>query len=516
MPKNMDLDDLNIPTGPDMVELEWYGILMDSIYDEEDEDDSYQFCLKTMCHAVDYVSGLLASCVVHPSLLVDHDWATSYDNNLIIFQLIHNAAMTENLIKYFEKNLKGFKFLIHYDFPNLDLEDEDADLLYFMRQMCTHPMLISSDNYQKDFNQDDDNSAERRMKMRKETDHHQNDDNDNNNNKEESKNNHEKSISKHNRQNSNESDNSSYLLRKQKGNHDEEDDEDDDDLLGSFGAILGIDLEVILKSLIDTNTEEPILSLDEISTISHRIKPIEDRIHVFASNIMKLKNLETEISHLIEIDRHLINQYNNQMGGNMKNHSNDSDNDSVKHERNSKAAKEAMFDKFDDIYANAKVKIVDFGNACWTHKHFTDDIQTRQYRSPEVIINAGYDTSADMWSLACMVFELLTGDLMFDPHAGKSWSREEDHLALMMELVGNFPKSLLVEGKLSSEYFSRNGDLRHIHNLNYWGLRDVLYEKYKFTEVDAKDIADFLEPLLEVCIPFFFFNCSFHQSFVFL
>jgi serine/threonine-protein kinase SRPK3 len=29
-------------------------------------------------------------------------------------------------------------------------------------------------------------------------------------------------------------------------------------------------------------------------------------------------------------------------------------------------------------------KIVDFGNACWTHKHFTSDIQTRQYRSPEV------------------------------------------------------------------------------------------------------------------------------------
>ena len=28
-------------------------------------------------------------------------------------------------------------------------------------------------------------------------------------------------------------------------------------------------------------------------------------------------------------------------------------------------------------------KIVDFGNACWTHKHFTDDIQTRQYRCPE-------------------------------------------------------------------------------------------------------------------------------------
>lgn len=34
--------------------------------------------------------------------------------------------------------------------------------------------------------------------------------------------------------------------------------------------------------------------------------------------------------------------------------------------------------------AGIDCKIVDFGNACWTHKHFTDDIQTRQYRSPEV------------------------------------------------------------------------------------------------------------------------------------
>jgi serine/threonine-protein kinase SRPK3 len=29
-------------------------------------------------------------------------------------------------------------------------------------------------------------------------------------------------------------------------------------------------------------------------------------------------------------------------------------------------------------------RVVDFGNACWADKHFTDDIQTRQYRAPEV------------------------------------------------------------------------------------------------------------------------------------
>lgn len=37
------------------------------------------------------------------------------------------------------------------------------------------------------------------------------------------------------------------------------------------------------------------------------------------------------------------------------------------------------------------------------HKHFTDDIQTRQYRSLEVLIGSGYGTPADIWSTACMV-----------------------------------------------------------------------------------------------------------------
>ncbi|NXX72339.1 SRPK2 kinase, partial [Spizella passerina] len=48
------------------------------------------------------------------------------------------------------------------------------------------------------------------------------------------------------------------------------------------------------------------------------------------------------------------------------------------------------------------VKIADLGNACWVHKHFTEDIQTRQYRSIEVLIGAGYSTPADIWSTACM------------------------------------------------------------------------------------------------------------------
>jgi serine/threonine-protein kinase SRPK3 len=49
------------------------------------------------------------------------------------------------------------------------------------------------------------------------------------------------------------------------------------------------------------------------------------------------------------------------------------------------------------------VKIADLGNATWVEHHFTDDIQTRQYRCPEVILGAKWGTSADVWSVACVV-----------------------------------------------------------------------------------------------------------------
>ena len=49
------------------------------------------------------------------------------------------------------------------------------------------------------------------------------------------------------------------------------------------------------------------------------------------------------------------------------------------------------------------VKIADLGNACWVSHHFTNDIQTRQYRSPEVILGAKWGASTDVWSMACMV-----------------------------------------------------------------------------------------------------------------
>ncbi|CAG7865391.1 unnamed protein product [Brassica rapa] len=147
--------------------------------------------------------------------------------------------------------------------------------------------------------------------------------------------------------------------------------------------------------------------------------------------------------------------------------------------------------------ADLKCKLVDFGNACWTYKQFTSDIQTRQYRCPEVILGSKYSTSADLWSFACICFELATGDVLFDPHSGDNYDRDEDHLALMMELLGMMPRKIALGGRYSRDLFNRHGDLRHIRRLRFWPMNKVLTEKYEFSEQDANDLSDFLVSILD-------------------
>uniref|UniRef100_A0A8C4IQ38 non-specific serine/threonine protein kinase n=1 Tax=Dicentrarchus labrax TaxID=13489 RepID=A0A8C4IQ38_DICLA len=144
------------------------------------------------------------------------------------------------------------------------------------------------------------------------------------------------------------------------------------------------------------------------------------------------------------------------------------------------------------------IKIADLGNACWVNKHFTEDIQTCQYRSVEVLIGADYDTPADIWSTACMAFELATGDYLFDPQAGATFSREEDHIAHIIELLGTLPSQFALSGRNAKQYFNHKGQLRHISKLKPWSLFEILLDKYEWPRDEAGQFSSFLLTMLEL------------------
>lgn len=106
---------------------------------------------------------------------------------------------------------------------------------------------------------------------------------------------------------------------------------------------------------------------------------------------------------------------------------------------------------------------------------------------------------------------------MFDPQSGSKYSKDDDHIAQIMELVGEFPKSIAFSGKYSSEFFNRKGEqspvmhllsltdplsllgeLRHIHRLRFWPIELVLHDKYLLPKGDADLIGSFLTPMLRL------------------
>lgn len=68
---------------------------------------------------------------------------------------------------------------------------------------------------------------------------------------------------------------------------------------------------------------------------------------------------------------------------------------------------------------------------------------------------------------------------------------------MFQELLGKMPKRLAMSGKYCKNFFDKKGNLKHIKQLKFWPIQDVLREKYHFKKEDADAIAEFMTPLLD-------------------
>lgn len=98
------------------------------------------------------------------------------------------------------------------------------------------------------------------------------------------------------------------------------------------------------------------------------------------------------------------------------------------------------------------IKIIDFGSSCQLGQRIYQYIQSRFYRSPEVLLGLAYDCAIDIWSLGCILVEMHTGEPLF------SGSNEFDQMMRIVELIGLPPSHLLDTGRNTQKFFERAGD----------------------------------------------------------
>ncbi|KAJ9520011.1 hypothetical protein QJQ45_029974, partial [Haematococcus lacustris] len=98
------------------------------------------------------------------------------------------------------------------------------------------------------------------------------------------------------------------------------------------------------------------------------------------------------------------------------------------------------------------VKVIDFGSSCFTDEKVYTYIQSRFYRSPEVVLGLPYGCEIDMWSFGAILAELYTGSPLFP---GED---EAEQLACIMEVLGPPPPDLLATASRRKLFFDSVGE----------------------------------------------------------
>jgi dual specificity tyrosine-phosphorylation-regulated kinase 1 len=96
------------------------------------------------------------------------------------------------------------------------------------------------------------------------------------------------------------------------------------------------------------------------------------------------------------------------------------------------------------------IKVIDFGSSCYINKKMFKYIQSRFYRSPEVLLGLSYSTTIDMWSFGCILVEMHTGLPLFD---GKN---ERDQLFKIVQVLGMPPRWMIERSPKKDMFFKFN------------------------------------------------------------
>ncbi|KAI9717626.1 MAG: hypothetical protein M1812_004571 [Candelaria pacifica] len=103
---------------------------------------------------------------------------------------------------------------------------------------------------------------------------------------------------------------------------------------------------------------------------------------------------------------------------------------------------------------HSEIKVIDFGSSCFENEKVYTYIQSRFYRSPEVILGMTYGLPIDMWSLGCILAELFTGYPIFPGE------NEQEQLACIMEVFGPPEKHLIEKSTRKKLFFDSLGKPR--------------------------------------------------------
>jgi serine/threonine-protein kinase SRPK3 len=152
-----------------------------------------------------------------------------------------------------------------------------------------------------------------------------------------------------------------------------------------------------------------------------------------------------------------------------------------------------------DMYVtNCETALTDFGNSYLHAKRTRHEIQDRRYRAPEIILDLNYTYSCDIWSVGCVLFELLTGYVLFEPE-DRPLTKDIHHLYLLEKMLGPMPLKMKQKSKRCRFLFNpkKAYTIRNVKKFKSAPIKERLVKQFLFSESDAAEIDEFLKCMLQ-------------------
>ena len=133
----------------------------------------------------------------------------------------------------------------------------------------------------------------------------------------------------------------------------------------------------------------------------------------------------------------------------------DSNDDDNYEEKNKK-----YVDINDSYLKSPQIKLADLGSTVdlsSTKKLKT--VQTKYYRAPEIILGLEYNETCDIWALGCTMYELLTGNILFNPDE-YGIDQKRCIISMVCSRIGNLPIETIKTSPLKQVFFTEKSFLK--------------------------------------------------------
>ena len=153
----------------------------------------------------------------------------------------------------------------------------------------------------------------------------------------------------------------------------------------------------------------------------------------------------------------------------------------------------------DKYIENPMIKITDFGFYCHDNEQFNESFGTCYYMAPEIILKGDCTNMVDIWALGCMMYELVTGEILFDSDDKLSEDNINiSHLNHITKLCGNFDIKYLNKTEHGKEYTCKKNINKNNLSLSTNSIVNAIHNKLKEHDINDIVLADLLEKMLRL------------------